>query len=264
MIDPAWSLTDLDPRTWRAIGRFFDPGQYIRAAQPGERGLFVLHDGGRVLRAVDTQSGVRRDLALGRVGDPRALADALYARGEWQRVHVIDKRRLADVARRAQSEPRRDLTIDQYYHLVYQMLWEPGDGYICAPPRPDSWNGWTYAAVRAFAARLPDAAALALGVIDGSELMIGLIADLRGGMIRAVTTFEALDHPPPAEVSGEAFERLWALLERRAAGGPPDPAAALLCTRAAFDAWLAADDKRAALDRAAQEGAACWRVVERV
>ena len=34
MIDPQWSLVDLDPQTWRALGPLFDPGQYIRTAQP--------------------------------------------------------------------------------------------------------------------------------------------------------------------------------------------------------------------------------------
>ena len=136
MIDPQWSLVDLDPRTWRAIGPLFDPGQYIRAAQPGEHGLFVLHAGGRVLRIVDTALGVRRDLAALPADDPRALAESLYARGEWQRVHVIDQGHLAGVARQAQATPRRDLTLDQYYHLVYELVWGAPNGYMSVPPHP--------------------------------------------------------------------------------------------------------------------------------
>lgn len=85
MIDPHWTVTDLDPRTWRAIGRFFDPGQYIRTAQPGEHGLFVLHDNGTLLKVFDTQLGVRRDLSLRRVDDPQELGQQLFARGEWDR-----------------------------------------------------------------------------------------------------------------------------------------------------------------------------------
>lgn len=261
MIDPHWSLVDLDPRTWRAIGRFFDPGQYIRAAQPGEHGLFVLHDGARVLRAVDSQTGVRNDLALDTLGDPRALLERLYARSEWQRVHLIDKRHLAEVARTSQALTRRDLTLDQYYHMVYRLLWNNDGGYLCLPARPNSWNGWTYAGVQAFVAQLPDAATLALGVLDGDALVIGLILELRGGLIRVVTTFEALGEPAPAAVSSAAFEHLWSLLEQRSSAiGSPSPAAALLCTQAAFEAWLAEDDKYAALERAAQSGAAYWRL----
>jgi hypothetical protein len=47
--DQARLLVDLDPLTWRHIGHFFDPGQYIRMARPGEHGLFILHDQGTVL-----------------------------------------------------------------------------------------------------------------------------------------------------------------------------------------------------------------------
>ena len=55
MIDPNWSVVDLDPHTWRVLGRFFDPGQYIMATQSGERGLFILHEEGKLLRIVDSQ-----------------------------------------------------------------------------------------------------------------------------------------------------------------------------------------------------------------
>ena len=154
MIDPHWSVIDLDPRTWRAIGGFFDPGQYIRAAQPGEHGLFVLHDGGRVMRVVDTVRGLRRDLALSRVDDPHELAGLLYSQGEWEKVHIIDKRHLASVANQAQENPRRDLTLDQYYHLVYSLVWDGSDGYVCVPARSGAWQGWTYQ-MQAFVASCP-------------------------------------------------------------------------------------------------------------
>src|SRR5689334_11907713 len=129
MIDPHWSLVDLDPRTWRNLGRLIEPGQYVSAAQPGERGLFVLHDGARILRVVDSERGVRRDLTLSLERGPAALAHELHARGEWQRVHVIDRRHLANVARLAQATSRRELTLDQYYHLVYSLLWDAAGGY---------------------------------------------------------------------------------------------------------------------------------------
>src|SRR5437016_14401225 len=98
MIDPHWQVVDLDPRTWRHLGRFFEPGQYIRAAQPGEHGLFILHDDGIPLRIYDTDTGTRSDLHIPYVEQPQTLAQQLYERGEWQRVHVINKRHLAYVA----------------------------------------------------------------------------------------------------------------------------------------------------------------------
>src|SRR5581483_866697 len=102
VIDPHWQVIDLDPVTWRNLGHFFEPWQYIAAAQPGERGLFVLHDHGRLLRVVDTESESPPEGIPARIADPRALARELYGRGEWQRVHVIDRRHLAWVAQQVQ------------------------------------------------------------------------------------------------------------------------------------------------------------------
>jgi hypothetical protein len=264
MIDPHWSLVDLDPHTWRNLGQLIEPGRYVGAAQPGEHGLFVLHDGARILRAVDSASGVRRDLALSLGRGPAALARDLYACGEWQRVHVIDRRHLAEVARLAQATPRRELTLDQYYHLVHTLIWGADDGYVSLPPHPGHWHGWTYAGVTAFVARLPDPATVALGVLDGTTTEIGLILDLRGGLIRTLTTFETFGLPAPAfELTAVSFERLWALLESRRLDGAPMPAAALLCSRGAFDAWLEGEDKLGALEGAALRGEAFWQLRER-
>jgi hypothetical protein len=260
MIDPHWILEDLNPRTWRNLGRFIDPGLYIRAAQPGERGLFILHDGGRILRIVDSELGVRRDLAIDSVAEPHVLAAELYSEGHWQRVHVIDRRHLAAVARQAQATPHRDLTLDQYYLLVHQLLWNGSEGYVCAPAHSGRWNGWSYAELVSFVRRLPAAATLALGVLDGEQLMIGLILELRDGMIRRVTTFEALDLPVGEPmISDASLEQLWAALGQRFA----PPAGVLLCTQATFDTWIAEGGTIGVLEAAAVENQAAWRLLER-
>ena len=33
--------------------------------------------------------------------------------------------------------PRRDLTLDGYYQLVYHLLWDDGAGYVCGPESSD-------------------------------------------------------------------------------------------------------------------------------
>jgi hypothetical protein len=262
MIDPHWSVIDLDPRTWRAVGGYFDPGQYIRAAQPGEHGLFVLHDGGRVLRVVDTTQGVRRDLALSRVDDPHELAHKLFNTNEWERVHVIDKRHLAAVASKAQENPRRELTLDQYYRLVYSLVWDSSDGYVTVPARPGAWRGWTYGDLQGFAAMLPDPSTVALVVIEGGETSIGLVLDLRERLIRTVTTLETFGFPAPLfAVTQSDFERLWSMLEARAeSSGSPQPAALLLCSRPVFDKLVHEPDKQDVLRRASEQGEAFWRM----
>lgn len=256
MIHPHWQLTDLDPVTWRTIGPLFDPAQYVRAARPGERGLFLLHDGGRPLRVVDSATGPRPDLTPDRVDDPAALAQALFARGEWERVHVIDRRHLREVARRAQSDYRREQTLDGYYHDVYTLIWGNPDGYVAVPPHPGHWHGWRYGEIGDFVRALPTPATLALGVWAGEQLTIGLIGQVEGGEFVRVTTFEALppDGRPTAPTAAEAA-RLWETLGACLA----PPAALLLCTDAAFQGWLHAEDKAAALADAVAAGTAHLR-----
>lgn len=257
MIDPHWQLVDLDPATWRELGRFFDPGQYIRAAQPGEHGLFVLHERGRVLRVVDSENGVRRDLALDQIEDPRACAQELYARGEWQRVHVIDKAHLALVAQAAQYGPQRERTLDQYYHRVYQLLWGDPLGYVCQPAPQQHWHGWTYQYLSEIMRNLPySPASLALGVWAEDHWSVGLILVCEHGQIRKVTTFEALD--VERTTVGFAEETL-ALLWQRLAEQFAPPAGLLLCSQDVFEAWIHQEEKMPVLLAAHQRGQAYWR-----
>jgi hypothetical protein len=258
MIDPHWLVEDLDPRTWRAIGRFFMPAQYIAAAQPGEHGLFVLHDGGQHPRVVDDQTGPRPDLRIDHVDDPRALALELHERAEWDRVHVIDRRHLAKVARVAQATPRRELTLDAYYHLVYELIWSDGsDGYVCVPPHPGQRYGVRYGELLALVRSLPSPSSVGLCVLDGAEVEIGLVLGFRDGRIVRVTTLEGL--PPFDHIAlDDAFvDALWRALEHAIA----PPAAVLVCTRPVFEEWLAAPlaDKPALLASATRRHQAVWR-----
>src|SRR5262249_987292 len=153
-------------------------------------GLFVLHDAGRVLNVVDTATECRPEGIPTRIEDAAVLARELYGRGDWQRVHIIDRRHLASLARRAQATPRRALTFDAYYHMVYTLVWGDPQGYVCEPPHPGTFHGWTYDELQHFVAQLPSPATLALGVYAGDALTIGLILVCEGGMIRRMTTFE--------------------------------------------------------------------------
>lgn len=256
MIDPHWQVVDLDPGTWRELGRFFDPGQYLRAAQPGERGLFVLHERGRVLRVVDSETGARHDLTIDTIEDPRECAQLLYARGEWQRVHVIDKAHLAHVAQAAQYGPQRERTLDQYYHRVYQLLWGDPLGYVCLPAHAEHWHGWTYRQLDEVISHLPfSPASLALGVFAQDRWLIGLILVCENSRIRKVTTFEALDLAgAEAGLSRETLALLWQRLAEKIA----PPAGLLLCSQQVFEDWIDREDKVSVLHAARQQGLACW------
>ena len=256
MIDPNWQLVDLDPVTWRQIGRFFDPGQYLCVAQAGEHGLFILHEGGKVLRIVDSKAGVRRDLSFEKIDDPRECAQCLYERGEWQRVHVIDKAHLALVAQSAQATPQRDLTLDQYYHVVYQLLWGDPAGYVSVPAHPGHWHGWTYEYVKNVISGLSfSPATLALGVFTDDRLLIGLILLCEDGQIRKVTTFEAL---PARSFAAGVSEATLTALRQELRKNIAAPVGVLLCTQEVFEQWIQQEEKMQVLRAAHEQGQAYW------
>jgi hypothetical protein len=261
MINPHWSVVDLDPVTWRAIGEFISPGRYVRAGESGEHALYVLHDNGRVLNIVDTESGRRTDIDPGRIVDPDAVASDLLGRGEWDRVHLVDRQHLRAVAHEAQSSPRHDLTLDAYYRLVSHLMWSNSDSrYVVAPPRETTWNGWTYGGVLEWIESLPNPATIALGVVGATGLRIGVIAQLENGLINVLTTFESLRFPrEDAEISEAYRDRLWHAIDATFA-----PAVALLlCTDDVFDRWIHEPNKADTINAAVASGAAFIRFGER-
>lgn len=256
MIDPNWNVIDLDPVTWRNLGPFIGVAQYVRVPVSDEPELYILHDRGRVLKVHDTHARPRPDVTkLTHIDDPHETARTLFATENWSRVHVVDKHHLASVARVTQQIENRQLTLDAYYHFVATQLWQEPSGYVCQPPRPSTWNGWTYADVQAFIQRLPDAATVALGVLETDSIYIGLILEIRGGLIRTVTTFEALTLPQPLLLAEASLDILAQTINAKFA----PLAAALLCDRATFEGWVKAGDKSAFL-RAARHRQAFWRL----
>ncbi|WP_110518372.1 hypothetical protein [Herpetosiphon llansteffanensis] len=254
MIDRFWQVLDLDPITWRNIGRFIEVGKYFQAALPGEHGLYVLHDGQQILRAVDSNNQVQREITGQLATTPQALAEELASEGRWDRVHVISKQHLAEVARQAQQPEQRGLSMPAYYHLVYSLLWGDGQGYVTVPPPAGHWNHWSYAGIEQFIAQLGAEAGLALCVFDAEQLAIGLIAEVRNGNVAYVTTFDAYAAEAVPTLSAHGLEHVLKLLEQR---GVP-AGAALLCSRAAFEDWLIAPDKLASLQHAAVANEAWW------
>jgi hypothetical protein len=90
-------------------------------------------------------------------------------------------------------------------------------------------------------------------VIGPGGLEIGLIVGTADGLVRRVTTFEALDiSRADAAVSREYADRIWKGIAESV--GPP--AALLLCTPEVFERWLAGPAKQAGIDTAIQAGAA--------
>jgi hypothetical protein len=209
-----------------------------------------------VLKVFDTQRDAPAGVKIDRVTDARALAQELYAHGQWDRVHIINRQHLAHVGRAAGAPLNRSLHLDDYYQLVYDLIWDGGDGYVTMPPKPAHWNHWTMSQIKQFVSRLPESAAVALGVFEGERLNVGLVLEFKQGNIVRVTTFEAPALQPlhPA-LAADFLDQMWQQLSNIA-----PPAAVLLCTQAVFDEWITTDDKVAHLMQSVQDGTAWLRL----
>jgi len=91
MINPNWDVVDLDPHTWRALGRYLKIHNISVLPNPVNMACSFYMIMGKLLRIVDTRKGLRTDLSISAVDDPAQIAHQLYQTGEWQRVHVINK-----------------------------------------------------------------------------------------------------------------------------------------------------------------------------
>jgi hypothetical protein len=142
--------------------------------------------------------------------------------------------------------------------LVHHLIWSNSDSrYVVHPPRETSWHGWTYGAVQNWVLQLPDPATVALGVIGSAALRIGVIAQIEGGLITILTTFESLPIPrAEIDLSAESADRIWDAI----AGKFSPPAELLLCSLDVFEAWLyGTESKRAIIDEAVRDGNAFRR-----
>ena len=129
----------------------------------------------------------------------------------------------------------QNLHLDEYYHLIYRLIWDDNEGYVCVPPKPDDWNGWRLGNIKTFLSNISVDSTLALGVLEQGRLEIGLIRQIHEGMIDRVTTFEALELTQDTlQVGSKLLEIIWQQLGQKFAS----PAAVLLCTPAVFEAGL--------------------------
>lgn len=92
---------------------------------------------------------------------------------------------------------------------------------------------------RASAPWTQDTATLALGVVDGKRLCVGLVMEIESGTLRNVTNLDFLHLDTPLTISAESFERLWRAFARNL----HSPAAALLCDRTTYQGLVNAADK---------------------
>jgi len=255
MIYEHWDVVDLDPVTWRNLGPYLDPQNFTTRGDPSERTLSILHDGGQVLKAWDSEGGTRHDLHLGLITDPLSRAKELYDSDQgWDRVQIFDKRSVLSFAHKAQESVHPEWDLDEYIARVWELADADPEGLCYYPPRPRDWNDWRYSQVNRFVEEvIPDNSTLILGVIEEDTLWAGLILGIRDRKIKLVTTFDALLSLGLGPVT--CLEDIGEVVPLVARKFDP-PAAALFCTRQVFAEWMRAEDKAGTLKQALAEGEA--------
>jgi len=255
MIYEDWDVVDLDPVTWRNLGPYFDPRNFTTRGDPSERTLSILHDGGHVLKAWDSEEGARDDIHLGVIADPLATAKELYESNQgWDGVQIFEKKSVLSFAHKAQESVHPQWDLDEYIAWVWELADADPEGLCYYPPRSKRWNGWRYSEVKHFVEELiPDNSTLVLGVIEDGALWAGLILGVRDRKIKLVTTFDALIPLGLGPVTRleDIDEAGWV-----AARKFDPPAAALFCARQVFEEWMRAEDKAGTLKRAIAGGEA--------
>ncbi len=255
MIWEHWEVIDLDPRTWRNLGALFNPVNFITRARPGERILSILHQEGRVLKVYDSEKGVRRDLKLETIEHAPRTAQELYkSEQDLDRVQIFDKRSLVAFADGAQRSLHPEWDLDEHYRFIYGLAEDDPAGICYYPPRPSHWHHFTYDEVRHFIeAVVPSPSTLVLVVFEDEEVYISLILGIRDHKIKLVSTLDTLvPLGIGPKVSMADRERILEGVAQRF----DRPSFSLFIQRAAFEAWLMAEDKGAVLRQAIAQGTA--------
>lgn len=215
MIDPAIRIVDLDPREWKNLLRFLStpaplPGSEARRSG----GLFVLHTGGRVLKAVHTEKGRVGGLVWEGNAALRALARAQGVR--W--VAAAEDGALDELLHRVQERVR----IEQdalaqglvWARAVHEMLQE---GHIAVYPRPLKGVPIPQAStiMRAFDIALPDDRVAVAYLFDGPEVWSSIVVRKTKGAIDLVAGHRALGLHPAEVRSFLDYPRILDAVKRK-------------------------------------------------
>lgn len=225
-------IEDLDLDHWK---RLSDLALHGRRA----RRLLILHEGGRALRAYDTQNG-EQPLPMAEVNDAQALAERLYAQQREagvEQVWVLDPVAFhrAMGAVQATLDPKEDM--DVYLAREFQVRWDaPGCGF--APRTGFILYGLAWERLTRFVERmLPPSCTFVLGVFEGDALWASLFAQFQDGKIVGLSTAAALDPEDLKDIVGrDQHPFLLAAVANRYRR----PAFGWFCERTDFEAYMTA------------------------
>lgn len=192
MIAPDIVITDLEPDGFYLVCSIAESRQ-----RRTEHVVSVLHDAGMVLNVISSRDGVL-DAHREPFADAQQRAQALLAATGADRVVLYDRTQLDDLAARLADIPVTT-------HAQQQVFWDNADAFWSSPAiataparRADPWR----AAPRMM--RRADGGWALLALYDGERCAATLLARVSGGMVRAMTSLDAVEgaaRPPRARAA---------------------------------------------------------------
>lgn len=252
MLDPNVRFLDVNPWHWR---RLYD---VIFGPRP-ERGLTLLLQEGRIVKAYDSRTGLRPGLKALDGCDPAALAQQLYEaeHPDWVQVLDVDALRDYGVTVQAMHDWREDC--DAYLARCFVARNHFPRGLVRVPPWPQEMPiaGVPHRVLSSLVAGVPDGRTLVVAAFAGDEVWASIIVRVQGGKIVLITSTDVF-LPEDARWPRwcETYRDLLARVDD--AVGPVH--GALLTTQQAFVQLVDAKAKHTALSRlAAQDEALVYQ-----
>ncbi len=216
MIDPAIRILDLDPREWKNLVRFLSTPAPLPGAEGARRsgGLFVLHAGSHVLKAIHTGRGRVGEIPWEGAGALKALARAQGVR--W--VAAIEDGALDELMHRVQERVRMDQdSLDQGLEWAKAFRELLQEGRIAVHPRPLEGVPIPQASTltRAFDLALPNDRTAVAYLFDGPEVWTSIVIRKSKGLIDLVAGHRALGLHPAEVRSFLDYPRILEAVRRR-------------------------------------------------
>lgn len=245
MLSPEVCILDINPYHWRHLFDTLFPRR-------NERRLVIVHERGRILKAFDTQKGLRPDLKSTDAHDPLGLAKKLHATEGAERVLVLERAALDDYFAALHTIYNSDEDGDRYFQRARLALDDdPRLVRYPAEPRGLHLAGISYEVWASLIAHVPHGHALVLGIFDEGRIWASLIVRVHAGKIGLITTSDAV---MLLDVRVSDWRKDYRPLLEGVAAHIGPPFAGLFCTRAVFLDLVACDDKLARLEELRTKG----------
>ncbi len=241
MIDQDIAVIDIDPVSWRNLGRM------RKELIPDQRILTVLKDEGRIVAVFDHHR--RRPVEIPDASEaPGELARRLFQDngGAFDKVRVWEREALKEFAKEISFPLRQELDRDDYQHWARALRRTNYRGTIAEyPPYEEEKDPFGYPLLRSFVGNHDDSI-LFIAAFAGGAPSFNLILGVKNKKVNLLTTWDAF--------GGEELKPDWAAAEAKLAAKFGPVSAGMMIEKDALAAIFRAEKKEEEIGRARAAG----------